>query len=167
VFQYLKDKYKCGIQGPNPRSSFLGLIEYYPINIPTKTEKRKGFSKNLRSPTGSYFFSVWDRDNETWLGPEEVMSEGSELYQRYLGEDVLNARLLDNSFMLTLLNNLVNAGYTGHQVRVKKKTTPSSLPKWFLMARRVDTPLPDFSRVYSHTSGLIDCRIGKRTPNLL
>lgn len=168
VFDYLKEKYRSGLQGPDSRRSFLGLIEMFPISTPNfkKGDKTKTSSKNLRSPEGSWFFSVWDRDNKTWLGPENLMSDGSDLYQHYQEEEI-NRRLLDNSKMTQLLKALLESGFEGHRLRVKKGTLPHGIKEWFKMARNPETPLPDFTREYDQCLGLVSLRIGKKTGNTL
>jgi len=168
VFSYLKERYSAGLHGPDSRRSFLGLIEMFPISTPgfKKGEQTKTSSKNLRSPEGSWFFSVWDRDNKIWLSPADTMSDGSDLFQRYQEEEV-NRRLLDNAKMKQLLKALLDAGYEGHRLRVKKGSPPSGIKGWFYMARNPETPLPDFTREYDHSLGLVDLRIGRKTGNSL
>jgi len=168
VFDYLKERYSSGLHGPDSRRSFLGLIEMFPINTPSfkKGEQTKTSSKNLRSPEGSWFFSVWDRTKNIWLSPADMMSDGSDLYQRYQEEEI-NRKLLDNAKMKQLLKALLDAGYEGHRLRVKRGSLPSGIKGWFSMARNPETPLPDFSRMYDHSLGLVDLRLGRKTGNSL
>ena len=158
LLEYLRAQYKRGLEG-SPKNKELGLVSFFPVRIPKvddPSEKVLTGHRNLRNPTGSYFFSVKKvgTGNE-WLGPEDVMSEGSELYQKYAGEAAYNLGLLNMAGMLVRLKGLEAAGFKAFHKWVKKGYTPNSLVKWFRLARKGDTPLPDFSREYDCVLDLV------------
>jgi len=158
ILCYLIKKYQYGINGKNG-NEFLGLVSFNPIKIlgAETIKKNKISCKNLRSPDGSYFYTVaLNTEKNKWLGPDDILSEGYELYNRYIENNKLNKELLENGPMLTRLKGLVNSGFSGwsKQSRGKNKM-PSSLKDWFRRARNPETPLPDFSRKYDPVLGVI------------
>lgn len=139
IHAYLLECYKKGLES---------LTKYYPLklfspgNKPSKTIRR-----SLRNPDGSYFFTV-KTTLGAWLGPDDVMSEGEELLQRYLRDGELNMGLLKKVNMQFILKKLVDAGFSGYQGILKRDRVPNDVKRWFRLARNPDTPLPDISRTY-------------------
>jgi hypothetical protein len=130
------------------------------VRLPESDEDKKGGGgKNFCSPTGSYFLSVRRVGTQEWLGPEDTLSEGSELYQRYAGNNALNGGLLQGASMLVRLKGLVAAGFDKWSKWVKKGKAPDNLKTWFRLARRMDTPLPDFSQEYDSDLGLVNLKL--------
>ena len=154
VKSYLMELYKKGLHGTKKNKN-LGLISFYPVHVVEVKQdgKTKRNGRNLRNPTGSYYYSVQVDGSSDWLGPDDVLSEGPELYQKYAGDSDNNKGLLDTGKMLVRIKALVNAGFTAYQKWVKKGV-PGDLAKWFRMARNPETPLPDFTCLYSHELGL-------------
>jgi len=161
IMTYLKDQYLTGMNGPDKKREFLGLIEFSPkklLNTESVVKKNiKSSQKNLRNPDGSYFYTVELVGNtNVWLPPEDVLSEGRELYSRYVSNAVLNLGLLTSGSMLTRLKGLVSCGYQAWTRHSKGKAKiPSNLSDWFRKARDPVTPLPDFSRKYDSVLGVI------------
>jgi CRISPR-associated endonuclease Cas3-HD len=162
VKKFLLELYRVGMNGPHKGMEFLGLVGFIPIKVLNTVpvdpnNKKKVVSKNLRSPNGSYFYTVeLDNQPNVWLPPDNVLSEGSELYDRYMSDGNLNAGLLASGPMLTRLKGLVQCGYVSWTKQSKGKLgIPGSLKDWFKKARNSETPLPDFSRKYNSQLGVI------------
>jgi CRISPR/Cas system-associated endonuclease/helicase Cas3 len=157
MIEYLKEQYRVGMHGYKAGMEFLGLIGFYPIKVlnsdPERKEKKQ--HKNLRNPDGSYFYTVEliGKPNQ-WLPPEDVLSEGYELHDRYEKNGKLTLELLNSGAMLTRLKGLVACGYTGWR-RQSKGVVPTNMKTWFYKARDPETPLPDFSRRYDSVLGVI------------
>ena len=155
---YLREQYRMGINGPKKGQEFLGLGGFTPMKIfPIDPDGKKSPGKNLRCPDGSYFYSVeLVGQSNVWLSPDDVLSEGRELYARYSGKHDLEAGLLASGPMLTRLKGLVACGHTGWTRQSKGKTrVPDNIKDWFKRARNSETPLPDFSRVYDVELGVV------------
>jgi CRISPR-associated endonuclease Cas3-HD len=158
VRDFLIDQYSVGMNGPKKGREFLGLVGFEPLKVLDcdPTNKSKISNKNLRSPNGSYFYTVGlVGQPNVWLSPNDVLNEGNELYERYSGNGALNLGLLTSGAMLTRLKGLVACGYNGWMKQVKGKSgIPSSIKDWFKKARNPETPLPDFSRQYDSILGV-------------
>jgi hypothetical protein len=159
VISYLLEQYLTGMNGPDKKREFLGLIEFFPKKLlNTDPEKKdKSSYKSLRNPDGSYFYSVEiDGQPNIWLPPEDVLSEGYELHARYEGDPKLNAGLLNSGAMLTRLKGLFACGFKAWKKQSQGKLKcPDNLKDWFRKARDPETPLPDFSRKYNSLLGVI------------
>lgn len=157
VRNFLQEEYKRGLKGTT-KCPQLGLISYYPKRLPEvdPDPKVKGH-RNLRQPLGSYFFTVQKRGTSEWVSADEngnpPFSEGPELYQKYLKDEVLAAELL-SSKMDRCLKGLVKVGYDAYKILLKRGYK-KSIDKWFKRARNPETPLPDISREYDSVLGLI------------
>lgn len=158
VKKYLIGLYKTGMNGPKKGMEFIGLVGFAPTKI-LNTDKSKILSskKNLRNPDGSYFYTVeFEGQPNVWLAPENVLSEGRELYERYSNDGKLNRGLLTSGTMLTRLKGMVECGYQGWvKVSKGKGKMPDNLKEWFKKARCPDTPLPDFSHKYNKVLGVV------------
>ena len=146
VWAFLREQYKKGLDY---------LIDYYPVKLMEDSDEKSRNGRSLRSPSGSYYFTV--RINGTrneWLKPEDVMEEGNELCHRFTNKGDLNAELINTSKMLPRIRALYECGYLRFRRIIRKSAPPHSLPHWFRLARDPDTPLPDFSRVYDEKLGL-------------
>ena len=158
VMSFLIAQYKTGMNGPKNDMEFMGLVGFIPLRIRNiDPEKRKSAYKNLRNPVGSYFYTVeLVGQPNVWLGPDDVMSEGHELYDRYVGKGELTSELLNTGHMLTRLRGLVACGYDSWNRQSRSRApVPGSLKDWFKKARYEVTPLPDFSRKYDSILGTI------------
>ena len=145
VKEFLKKKHTSG----------LGYLRtYYPIKLISKADKEEGLrgGRNLRNPFGSYFFSV-QKDDGTWLGPDEVMDD-ADLKRRY-DKGQLGEELYKSQRMRHRIKGLYEAGFIRYR-RYIKGGPPSNPKGWFKLARRADTPLPDFSRKYNSEIGLYE-----------
>lgn len=112
----------------------------------------KSSNKSLRSPDGSYFFTV-KKSNDEWLSPEEVMSEDIALKRKYDKNPDLIRSLVSSSKMKFILKKLGAIGYNRYEKMISRKNwRPPTPEKWFRMARNPETPLPDVSRTY-HQNG--------------
>jgi hypothetical protein len=128
----------------------------------TTNKKAKTGSKSLRSPDGSYYFTV-EKSGGTWLGPDEVLSESrKDLFARYTGKkSVSNISKLGNlRTMEIILKKLVAAGYEEYQTILNKKRVPKDKESWFKLAKNPETPLPDVSRIYNTRGGKTQNKIG-------
>jgi hypothetical protein len=159
VMEYLIGQYLTGMNGPDKKREFLGLIEFSPKKLlNTDPEKKdKSSYKSLRNPDGSYFYSVEIIGQpNVWLPPDDVLSEGYELHSRYEGDPKLTAGLINSGAMLTRLKGLFACGYTAWRKQSQGKAKcPDNLKDWFRKARNPETPLPDFSRKYDSVLGVI------------
>jgi CRISPR-associated endonuclease/helicase Cas3 len=157
---YLMEQYRIGMNGLKKGMEFLALVKFEPIKLlnhdPDKV-RDKASCKNLRNPDGSYFYTVEIVGSKNvWLPPDDVLSEGHELYARYAGNDALCAGLRTSGKMLTRLKGLVACGYTAWTRQSKGKVKlPGNPLDWFKKARDPETPLPDFSRKYDPVLGVI------------
>jgi len=146
VWGFLREQYKKGLDY---------LIEYYPVKLMEDSGEKSRSGKSLRSPSGSYYFTVKiNGTRNAWLKPEDVMEEGNELYHRFTNKGDLNAELINASTMLPRIKALYECGYIRFRRIIKKLAPPRSLPHWFRLARDPETPIPDFSRVYDKKLGL-------------
>jgi hypothetical protein len=139
---------------------FKGLVGFAPVkllNAEVSKDKKKSSKKNLRSPDGSWFYTVeFKGQPNVWLPPESVLSEGRELFERYEGNGALNVGLLTSGAMLTRLKGLVSCGYILWTRQSNGKgVMPGSLEDWFKRAKNPETPLPDFSRKYDLVLGVV------------
>ena len=147
VWAFLRDQYGKGLDY---------LIGYYPVKLMEDSDERSRGGKSLRSPSGSYYFTVRiGGTRNDWLKPEDVMEEGNELYQRFTNKGDLNAELINASTMLPRIKALYECGYIRFRRIIKKSAPPRSLPHWFRLAQDPETPIPDFSRVYDKKLGLL------------
>jgi len=146
VWGFLREQYKTGLSE---------LIEYYPVKLLSDGDKNRS-GRSLRSPSGSYYFSVKIKSTKNeWLKPEDVMEEGKELYQRLRNnKDDLNAGLINASKMLPIIKSLYECGYQSFRRMLKKSAPPRSIAHWLRLARDPETPIPDFTRVYDKRLGL-------------
>jgi len=159
LLDYVQNQYRKGLEG-SPKNKDLGLVSFWPARIPeidaSTAVPGKSGSRNLRCPAGQYFFSVKKAGTSNeWLSPSDLMSEGSELYNKYIGNHDLSDGLLNSAQMLVRLKGLEAAGHTTYRKWVKKNYAPDNIQKWFKLARKNDTPLPDFSREYDSVLGLV------------
>jgi hypothetical protein len=146
VWGFLREQYKKGLDY---------LIEYYPVKLMEDSDEKSRNGKSLRSPSGSYYFTVKISGTKNeWLKPEDVMDEGNELYRRFMYKGDLNAELINASKMLPRIKAMYECGYIKFRRIIKKSAPPRSLPHWFRLSRDPETPLPDFSRVYDKKLGL-------------
>jgi CRISPR-associated endonuclease/helicase Cas3 len=146
VWRFLKEQYKNGLDY---------LIEYYPVKLLEDSAEKSHGGKSLRSPSGSYYFTVKINGTKSeWLKPADVMEEGNELYRRFMNKGELNAELVNSSKMLPRIKALYECGYIRFRRIIKKRVPPRNLPHWFRLARDPETPIPDFSRVYDKKLGL-------------
>lgn len=147
--KFVKEKYKNGLEE---------LIDFKPkkyINIEKK--EVKSFGKSLRSPNGSYYYTVEiEGEPNNWVTFEEVLSEGSELKRRSKNNPAFIQGLCFNpSKMKTCLRGIVDSGYSAWNRYAKGKVNlPRTLDDWFKKARSPETPLPDFSRKYNKEVGV-------------
>lgn len=148
VWAFLRDQYKNGLEN---------LINYYPVKLIEAPSENTHHGKSLRSPSGSYYFTVKIKGTRNrWLSPDDVMNEGyDELCRRFYMNGHHNAELINASKMMPRINALYENGYIKFKRIIKQKKPPTSLPKWFRLARNPETPIPDFSRVYDNKLGLI------------
>ncbi len=142
----MREQYKRGLEY---------LIDYYPVKLMEDPGEKSRNGRSLRSPSGSYYFTVKiNGTRNEWLGPEDVMDEGNELYYRFTNKGDLNAELINASAMLPRIKALYECGYTRFRRIIKRSAPPRSIPHWFRLARDPETPIPDFSRVYDKKLGL-------------
>jgi hypothetical protein len=157
---FIRDQYNNGMNGPRKGMEFIGLVGFAPIKVlnTDPDKKKKSSNKNLRSPDGSYFYTVEVVGQpNTWLGPESVLSEGYDLYNRYSSSGPHTAGLINAGAMMTRLKGLVACGYDAWTKQSRGKTkVPDNLKDWFKKARNTETPLPDFSREYDLKLGVIN-----------
>jgi len=160
VRKYLVDRYRTGLHG-TPKNTELGLVSFYPVRTydDGKGNSTKLGGKNLRSPTGSYGYTVKLKGTvNDWVEPTvdgmPPFSDGSDLYTRYAGNGARTSELCRVSGMLVRLRGLIAAGYDGYEKMVRKNNIPDNLSKWFRLARNGKTPLPDFSHEYDSELGL-------------
>jgi len=161
IRKYLSEQYLTGMNGPDKKREFLGLVKFSPKKLlNTDPEKKdKSSYKSLRNPDGSFFYSVEIIGQpNVWLSPDDVLSEGYGLYSRYAGKGVLQDGLGPSgvSRMLTRLKGLFACGYNAWRKQSQGKAKcPDNIPDWFQKARNPETPLPDFSRKYDPKLGVI------------
>jgi hypothetical protein len=160
IKDFIVEQYGNGMNGPRKGMEFIGLVGFAPIKVlnTDPNTKKKSSNKNLRSPDGSYFYTVEVVGQpNTWLKPDSVLSEGYELYDRYNGSGPRTAGLINAGTMMTRLKGLVACGYDAWTKQSKGKAkVPDNLKDWFKKARNPETPLPDFSREYDLKLGVIN-----------
>ena len=144
IFTYIRDSYKKGIE-------YL-KDHYIPIKLKVPKDKEGGSGRSLRSPFGSYYYTV-KNSQENWLGPNQTLSEGLELWSRYFRNGERTSQLCNAGAMRPIIAELGNVGYKPYIRIAKRNRIPNDLEKWFRLARNRDTPLPDTSRIY-HISKL-------------
>jgi CRISPR-associated endonuclease Cas3-HD len=149
LYTYLTNQYS---------ESIKSLVEFKPKKIINMKDKKvKQYSKSLRSPDGSWFYTVEvDGESGTWITLEDVLSCNSDLYKRYSKDIDLSNYLQDVSKMTFILKSLVQHGYIGWEKYVKKHGSklPRLVKEWFKIARNPETPLPDLSRKYNKEVGV-------------
>lgn len=161
IMLYIKEQYRVGMNGFQKGMEFLGLVGFNPVKVlnADPDKKKKQPTKNLRSPDGSYFYTVeLVGQPNVWLPPQDVLSEGYEIYKRYKDDKTgkLILGLFDLGSMLTRIKGLVACGYVAWtRISKGKQKLPSGLDDWFRKARDPETPLPDFSRKYDPDLGVI------------
>ena len=158
IKRYLLKQYKIGMNGPSKKEEFLGLVKFEPVKLlnsePNKNSKSS--HKNLRNPDSSYYYTVQlDEQPNVWLNPDDVLSEGYELYKRYEKPDLF-VGLNDSGTMQARLKGLVVCGYAAWTRHSKGKMKIPIGFDWFKKARNPETPLPDFSRKYNSELGVIN-----------
>jgi CRISPR-associated endonuclease/helicase Cas3 len=139
IYAYIRDSYKQGLE--------LLVDRYAPVKLKIPRDERDGSGRSLRSPFGSYFYTVKTSAGK-WLGPEQVLSEGLELWFRYTDNGERTSRLCDAGAMRPIIRELGDAGYKPYIRIAKRNRIPDNLIKWFKLARNRATPLPDVSRIY-------------------
>jgi len=151
VLKFIIENYKEGMKS---------LIEYGPLKprnpVPDSDEddSKSRTKKSLRHSTPSWFFSVRRKSDHTWLGPDEIMSEGMELLNRFQ-KGMNEVQLVDASRMLMFIKELHSIGFKKFRRYLKgSRNFPNSTKRWFTLARCSDTPLPDFTRIYDQEYGL-------------
>jgi hypothetical protein len=154
---FLRDLYLNGMNGPGKGKEFMGLVGFEPRKVLNSIPKKnKTSTKNLRSPDGSWYYTVEIVGQpNAWLPSEDVLSEGYDLVNHYASSGPLTSGLMASGPMQTRLKGLVNCGYDAWTRHSKGKVGMPSVPKeWFKKARNPETPLPDFSRVYDLVLGV-------------
>lgn len=139
IYDYIRNSYKEGLA--------LLVDKYTPIKLKMPLEDRAGSGRSLRSPFGSYFYTVKTSAGQ-WLGQTEVMSEGLELWFRYAKSGERTSRLCNAGAMRPIVKELGEVGYTPYIRIAKRNRIPNDLIKWFKLARNRETPLPDTTRQY-------------------
>lgn len=139
IFNYIRESYKQGIN--------LLIDRYTPIKLKAPQEKEGGSGRSLRSPFGSYFFTVKTSAGH-WLGPDQTLSEGMDLWSRYHNNGERTIQLCNVGAMRPIIKELGAAGYMPYVRIAKRNHIPDDLVKWFRLARNRETPLPDISRIY-------------------
>jgi CRISPR-associated endonuclease Cas3-HD len=105
IFSYYKDLYAKGLKR-------LRDHDYYPVKVigHKDDEPRTGSGRTLRNPFTSYFFTVLKAD-KVWLGPDEIMSEGPELRERFTSKGKNERILTDSGRMRTCIKGAYEAGF--------------------------------------------------------
>jgi putative nucleotidyltransferase with HDIG domain len=148
---YVEDRYTMSIES---------LVDFKPIKfINIKEKKIKKYGKSLRSPEGSWFFTV-EVSGEVgkWVEFEDVLSCNSDVKNKYSGNSNITEKYMNTGYMESVLKELVNCGYVGwgKYVKSNKKCKLPSLPsEWFKKARNCETALPDICRKYDRDLGVI------------
>lgn len=153
---YVEDRYTKSIES---------LVDFKPIKLINVKEKKvkkkkvKKYGKSLRSPEGSWFFTVEVSGEEgKWVEFEDVLSCNSDVRNRYIEDTNVTKKYMNTIYMESVLKELVDCGYVGWKSYVNRKSRgklPSLPPEWFEKARNCETALPDICRKYDRVLGVI------------
>lgn len=160
LMSYIRERYNKGMNGNSKDMTYWSLVSFIPyMDLSVDPDRPKKQSRNLRSPNGSYFYTVelYGKPNK-WLAPDDVLNEGFELFARYNKDSTgnLSKGLNNTGAMITRLKGLVDCGYTAWTRTSKSKSNlPKDVKEWFSRARFPGTPFPDFSCVYHPELGVI------------
>lgn len=153
LIHYIEERYT---------SSIDSLVEFKPIklvNAKSKTEKK--YSKSLRNPDGSWFYTVEKDDKQgKWIEIDDVLSCSSDIKNKYVQERNQNIadKYRNTKYMESVLKELVSCGYAGWEKYIKhnsKSKLPRLPSEWFKKARNCETALPDIGRKYNKILGVI------------